>query len=468
MCIRDSYYSDPDGQVEMSWTVPEGVESICAVAIGAGEAGERHNTDADGGNGGDLRYVNDIPVTPGETLTLGAGKGFVGDAEELDAGHSSSGDGSYLKRGAGSQATYLVYAQGGNGSGTNVGTGGDGASGGNGSSASHPKGGGGGGAGKYTGTATAAGSSNWVGKNGQGSGLTGYHEGLMGGATSGGHQNLGSGWRGSYGGGGGGMDSGATTHSRTSNGAPGGVRVIWGEDRSYPSNAGGVFPTAPAGTELEIQFHIPVNYNHNTNSPHPSRNRIHNLQIFDDNGTNLVASTGNGADYDGLTYYAYGSDNDNIGDLRDNDAITDFDDITAPGFGYNSTWDNYPNVYRLKFLFDTDHDTVGTNEGLAMVYIANADDSLFGTGSQRTDPDEYLTGANHNDNSFTNQFLFKFDSPKVIKKIHWYVVDWIPRCRILLDGNVIADDAAHFIDPDADSGHSAEHLGRRLAVFEFT
>ena len=468
--LQGYYDSDPDDQVEMSWTVPAGVTSICAVAIGAGEVGERSNSDADGGNGGDLRYVNDIPVTPGETLTLGAGKGFMGDATELDSGHSNTGYGSYLKRGS----TSLVYAQGGNGSGTNVGTGGDGRTGKDGTTT---KGGGGGGAGRYdNGSGTNGVTKSWVGYGGYGIGLTGNaDDNFEGGAQS---ETGSANWRGCYGGGGGGMDSLSASH--ISNGAPGGVRVIWGEDRSFPATAGGVFPTAPAGTELEIQFHPPVPYNHNSEAS-SYRNDIYHLQIIDDTGTNLVASTGNGnGGYNGLAYYSYDGDTDDdaaVGRLADTDRTTYFSDITAPGFGYNAAWSSPTNPYILKFLFDTTYD--GTQgQGYGMDYVEDSGDNktLFGNGAERTDTDEYLTGANHNDNSFTNQFLFKFDSPKVIKKIHWYTAKnhsnsdkgWIPRCRILLDGNVIADDAAHFIEIDTDEGHSANHTSRRLAVFEFT
>ena len=464
--MLQGYYDDsPSGYTQMSWTVPEGVTSICAVAIGAGEVGERSNTDADGGKGGDLRYVNDIPVTPGETLTLGAGKGFMGDATELDYGHSGSGYASYLKR----SSTSLVYAQGGNDIGTNVGTGGDGGPAMDGSSLSSNKGGGGGDAGGYDSNGSTASSSNWLGQCGDGRGLTGDDETTQeGGAPTGYHGRAGANWRGAYGGGGGGMDSGATS-ARASNGAPGAVRVIWGEDRSYPSNAKGVFPTAPAGTELDIRFHPPVNYANDT--PYWSkRNEMTHIRIFDDTGTNIVAASdwNQGGTYNGLNYYNSQADTDTAGDLDDASLTTDFDDITAPGFGYNHAMGTgVINRAYIERMFDTDLDV--HNE---MPMINWGSDSVFGDASNRTDTDEYLTGANHNDNSFTNQWLFKFDSPKVIKKIHFYghQYSWIPRCRIFLDGNLIADDAAHYVQPDTDEGHSSVHTSgsRRLAVFEFT
>lgn len=52
------------GLTSGSFVVPEGVFSICAVAIGRGGANGTTNS----GGGGALSYKNVIPVTPGETL----------------------------------------------------------------------------------------------------------------------------------------------------------------------------------------------------------------------------------------------------------------------------------------------------------------------------------------------------------------------------------------------------------------
>lgn len=458
--LQGYFDSAPYGAVENSWEVPEGVTSICAVAIGAGEVGKRSNSDADGGAGGDLRYVNDIPVTPGETLTLGAAKGFIGDAGEMDSGDSSSGYASYLKRGG----TYLVYAEGGrtwnNANAPTVGTGYDGGPFLNGSSLSHPKAGGGGDAAGYTSNGNYGQARNHLGTSGRGRGITGNNESsYQGGAPSGYDNNRSNNWRGCYGAGGGGMDSGISSDTRGSSGAPGAVRVIWGENRSYPSNAKGVFPTPPAGSELDIRWHIPVAYN-NEPSLHSVNNQLYHIQVIDDTGTNLVASSGNGSAYDGLTYYASGDLNELYTPKRD------FDDITAPGFTYNGISPGFASQNVLERFFDTDYDSAAN---LKTLYYGQS--SLYGNAANRTDTDEYLTGANHNDNSFTNQWLIKFDSNKVIKKIHFYGgknVSWVPRCRIFLDGNLIADDAAHYINPDTNEGHSANHTARRLAVFEFT
>ena len=68
--------SEPVGQAlfttngTTSWVVPEGVKSVCLVAIskggGSGNDGERWWS----GAGGGLAYRNDVPVTPGEVLTV--------------------------------------------------------------------------------------------------------------------------------------------------------------------------------------------------------------------------------------------------------------------------------------------------------------------------------------------------------------------------------------------------------------
>lgn len=59
------------------WTVPAGVTSICAVAIGGGGSGEGDNvTDGGGGGGGGcLAYVNNFPVVSGEEFEIIVGSG---------------------------------------------------------------------------------------------------------------------------------------------------------------------------------------------------------------------------------------------------------------------------------------------------------------------------------------------------------------------------------------------------------
>lgn len=73
----------------VDFIVPEDVYSLCAVNIGAGQGAE-NKTRGRGGIGGDLRWSNDIEVTPGETLTLEIGKGgSMSDDPELRNGGST-------------------------------------------------------------------------------------------------------------------------------------------------------------------------------------------------------------------------------------------------------------------------------------------------------------------------------------------------------------------------------------------
>ena len=466
--MLQGYYSDSAATtVTYDWTVPDDVTSISAVCVGGGEPGEKDSSanSPRGGDGGDLRYVNDIAVTPGETLQLGAAIGWEGDGAQADTAHSGKGGPSWLKRGS----SPLVFAEGGNTVGTNLGTGVDGTAGG----FSSDNGGHGGGAGGYTsddnGNIGSAG--NTTGRHGSGIGLTGNNETTFDSAhqpgAGGGYGywwNYTGHFRGMYGGGGGGN----TSNSYSSNGAPGGVRIIWGDNRSFPSNAQGVFPTAAAGTELSIKWMCPAVYDHVMAN---TQLRFKGLEIFDDTGTNLVASSDNGAGYDGMPVkithlnsgsqtFLYGIDPPHNGISR----MADFDDLSAGETTVN--WAGYSHFTKLKWeqILDTDYDSdISLNMNSANHLIYNQ--------RIQSDEDQFLTGENHHDTTFNAEFLFKFASAKVIKKIHFYMSNqysWVPRCKITLDGNVIADDAAHFIDPDTDEGHNSNYIGNRLAVFEFT
>lgn len=55
-----------------SWTVPADVTSISAVVIGGGAGGTQYQN---GGGGGGLAVTNNMPVTPGSTLTIVVGAG---------------------------------------------------------------------------------------------------------------------------------------------------------------------------------------------------------------------------------------------------------------------------------------------------------------------------------------------------------------------------------------------------------
>ena len=187
----------PQGQVSFTtpgtyqWTCPEGVTSVCSVVIGAGTYSAFSGGAYMGGNGGALRYMNDIPVIPGNVYTIVVGN-TSGSSDTLT--HRSSAFNIYA--GSLSDATART---------TTI-KGGDGNGGYNGSGAS-----GGGGAGTYQGGMAP---SNQVYGGG---GCT-----LYGTVTAIGTQFAAM----QFGGGGG---------YRGMAGATGGVRIIWGSGRAFPT-----------------------------------------------------------------------------------------------------------------------------------------------------------------------------------------------------------------------------------------
>jgi len=93
---------NPPGQAEFTtvgeheFTVPYGVNKISAVVIGGGGGGADDTTNgACGGNGGNLVYANDIPVTPNEVLSVFVGKGGLGST---DGTSGQKGEDSYISR----------------------------------------------------------------------------------------------------------------------------------------------------------------------------------------------------------------------------------------------------------------------------------------------------------------------------------------------------------------------------------
>ena len=278
--IKILYAPDPGGVLftnvgSNSWTIPEGVQSFSAVAVGGGGGGVSFNgSGGSGGGGGALAYINEYPCTPGEVWTV-----FVGDGgrRQTNVAGSAGGD-SYIED---TTSTKVLHAGGGIGGRTPysftpnapggavlVGDGGGagGMGGGRGSSADA---GGGGGAGGYSGAGGngegyniagnpgtggggggggAGGSSDAAGAGG-GVGLYGEGTSGSGGSYSGGNAGPGGGGSGgangssptggtavpstggNYGGGGGGSEL-ANEHG---SGGQGAVRIIWGADRSFPS-----------------------------------------------------------------------------------------------------------------------------------------------------------------------------------------------------------------------------------------
>ena len=277
--ISDTSLTPETGQIAFtsnaSWTVPTGVFSISMVAIaGGGGGGGVYSSGArsgSGGAGGELRYANDVTVTPGEVLTIATGA--AGLAGARNANGQDGGASSVLR-----QSTTLLSAIGGGagvfGGGGAGGTGGtgDGAQvGGNGGAGGNyqagSRGGGGGGAGGYSGVggAGANGSSFTPGGNGGGGGAGGAGSsntttgpgqsggggvGLLGQGTDGTGGNYNSdggggssgqegqnGIGGEYGGGGSGTRySGNPSLGLAQNGGPGAIRIIWpGAGRQYPT-----------------------------------------------------------------------------------------------------------------------------------------------------------------------------------------------------------------------------------------
>jgi len=260
-----------------SWVAPSGVTTVSVVAVGGGQGGSGDGapcgTIPPSGQGGSLRYVNNISVTPGNSYSV-----VVGSAGTLNTAYRGTG-------GAGGTSrfnTSSVVAPGGNSGTCGVGTGGDGGlrttnigterggggaggysgNGGRGGATLNCKnatagtggagGGGGGGGGGYGAPSSPGGG---VGLFGQGSnggaGASAYYccgcgnvrsggGGGGSGGTSGGNSCVtggvySQGNPGLYGGGGAQKGSGPGT-----NGASGAVRIMWpGNTRSFPSTCAG-------------------------------------------------------------------------------------------------------------------------------------------------------------------------------------------------------------------------------------
>ena len=238
-----------------TFTVPAGVTSICAVAVGRGQdgaAGDGMGTPGRGGEGGTLSYTNALSVTPGESLTVTIATSTSGSTGETTlkrsstvllaarAGGQTSGQANVGTSFAGgtAPATSFGYGSGGGGAGGYSGAGGAGGSYGGGGSAGSGGSGGGGGCGNFR---EYSGGGGGVGRLGAGSnGAAGIGSGGGGGGGSGGGAGA-SGGTGSAGGGYGGGGGGGDIYNAGGSGGGGAVRIIWGAGRSYPStNTGDV------------------------------------------------------------------------------------------------------------------------------------------------------------------------------------------------------------------------------------
>ncbi len=258
-----------------SWVVPAGVTRISAVLVGGGGGGSQGGTYNGGGGGGGLRYINDLTVTPGETITVVVGAGGVSTANNVQTpgGYSrlSRGANVLVQAGGGGAAAAAAVTGGAGGTGTaigsgpfggtiggytggaggtgssNYGAGGGGASGysgnggvgGNGVNNGNGSAGAGGGAGGGGGGTVYAGDGGGVGLLGGGSSGSGgvYNSGAAGGGSggaNGGVAGVSGNIGGAYGGAGGGVDGSFV--SGDANGAGGAVRIIWpGSIRQFPS-----------------------------------------------------------------------------------------------------------------------------------------------------------------------------------------------------------------------------------------
>ena len=226
------------------WTCPEGVYSVCAVAIGGGGGGYHSGAAGNGGGGGALAWRNNIAVIPGSLYTVVVGQAGVGN----DYGLQNGGDSYFINTstvwaGGGrspnsstASVTASTYVGQGGGRGQGFGNWGDDTSAGGGGGAGGYSGNGGsqtgGAGGKGPGGDSQAGGGGGVNPYGQGSsGVNkGYQTGTSGNGGSGGQDGQGKNG-GLYGAGGGGADASGSSGY----GAKGCVRIIWGLGRAFPS-----------------------------------------------------------------------------------------------------------------------------------------------------------------------------------------------------------------------------------------
>lgn len=269
-------------QQNYSWTVPTEITStVSIICVGGGGGGAASTSSSNGisgggGGGGGLHWIDNISVTPGETLTINIGAGGAGGTA---AGQNNSAAG--LPSNVSRSGTLLAQATGGSfgrysssssadkafGGVPSTGLGGGGGNGGPGRGGASGNGGaGGGGAGGYSGTGGRGGYYNIVPQsgNGGGGGGGGAVNGFTGTVTTGGggvnvygagasgaqasvnntsNQTTTRGFQGSpvgastqtgtYGGGGTGAEDDSGAGGGT--GSAGVVRIIWGPGRAFPS-----------------------------------------------------------------------------------------------------------------------------------------------------------------------------------------------------------------------------------------
>jgi hypothetical protein len=277
----------PPGQVAYTtpgtytWIAPAGVNSVHIVCVGGGAGGTggwgiSTAPGTSGGGGGGLGWKNNISVVSGQSYTVVVGTGsngntggvstanggqsyFISDAIVSGNGGGGAGNniggtgGSYTGDGGGAGGSgsnhggQSFQTGGGGGAGGYTGTGGSGGAGQSSSGTAGSGGGGGGGGGGASGSnVSTSGGGGGVGILGQGSdGTAGAARSGGGGGSGGGSGTNGTnyyagdlgGSGGSYGGGGGGggLYGYSGGPSGGGNGGSGAVRIIWGNNRSFPS-----------------------------------------------------------------------------------------------------------------------------------------------------------------------------------------------------------------------------------------
>ncbi|MFZ9740737.1 MAG: glycine-rich domain-containing protein [Candidatus Nanopelagicaceae bacterium] len=272
------FQNHPTGQIiytepgTYTFTVPDDVFFLTAVCVGGGGAAAwgQNGREQSGGGGGGLRYINYLPVTPGEILTVTVGAGGLTPSQNTPGANNGSasnikrGSNTLIEAGGGGGSSYENNAPstgGAGGTGTTIGIGPfggivGGGNGGNGGDSDGATNAGGGGAGGYSGNGGNGASAGGVFSSGSGGGAAGgeddgaqagggggvniFEEGTSGttasaagsSGTAGGTAGT-SGNGGLYGGGGGGADNNTQPPTNGGNGA---VRIIWGKNRNFPNN----------------------------------------------------------------------------------------------------------------------------------------------------------------------------------------------------------------------------------------
>jgi len=253
-----------------TWTAPQGVTAVAAVAIGGGGGGSGGAQDGGeqrlAGGGGGLGWNNNITVVPGQTYTVVVGEGGAGSPtrrfQSTDGKDSWFIDSDTVRGGGGTQHGGDFAGDGGEGGRSGGSSGGGGAGG---YSEALQGGGGTGGYSTIIGGGAGGGGTGLYGNGDTGSdgANSGSTDGTVingGGGGSGGtagenitaprritdnsypaefrySEPVGGGNGGLYGGGGGSVYHDYTRSGNGGAGGTGAVRIIWPNTRFYPSNA---------------------------------------------------------------------------------------------------------------------------------------------------------------------------------------------------------------------------------------